>query len=386
MRLAHLLFCLLPSAACALPPAAGGSPAPNGATPAQGEVPLPAAAGWDARLLLDNDAGVWTVKSMQVFPQYACPEVVGLDDRGRCWILVSYSGKWTPFEEVHDGTWLGGLAHGDLDPRVPGAELYTGAQSGNVYQVRVYPHGARDARLIAHLGGREIHTLVALPERGLLVFTRPGGLWLLTPDGADGAWRELALGDLPGRVRDAEVVDIPGTGGPAVLTAARNGELALLRLGADGPNWETIDRTPMGCGRLAWDPERPAVVYNGLDDGRLLRHERLGDGSWRHETIYLGPQGVRGVAAGRFSAEPGVDETVAVFGYSGKVQLLSRRGAVWSVETIFEDRDQGHWLAAAEVDGRNGTRELLASGYGKRIVLLARPPGYGAAQGVLPEP
>ena len=29
-----------------------------------------------------------------------------------------------------------------------------------------------------------------------------------------------------------------------------------------------------------------------------------------------------------------------------------------------EVRDRGYWLAAAELDGGNGTRELVASGYG----------------------
>ena len=41
---------------------------------------------------------------------------------------------------------------------------------------------------------------------------------------------------------------------------------------------------------------------------------------------------------------------------------------------------KGHWLGVAEVDGRNATRELIASGYGSRIVLLSRPPGYGRTQ------
>ena len=49
----------------------------------------------------------------------------------------------------------------------------------------------------------------------------------------------------------------------------------------------------------------------------------------------------------------------------------------WSAETIFDDREKGHWLAAAELDGRNGTDEIIGSGYGARIVLLSRPPGYG---------
>ena len=82
------------------------------------------------------------------------------------------------------------------------------------------------------------------------------------------------------------------------------------------------------------------------------------------------------IAAGRFHQDPKV-ETVAVFGYSGKVQLLSRIEGKWKVETLFQDTDKGHGLAVAELDGRNNTRELLSSGYSGRIVMLARPAGYG---------
>ena len=83
----------------------------------------------------------------------------------------------------------------------------------------------------------------------------------------------------------------------------------------------------MGMGRIAFAKERPNVLYTTHDDGRILRHER-GDAGWKTATIYLGPEGPRGIAAGRFDADPAV-ETVAVFGYSGKVQLLSRRENKW---------------------------------------------------------
>ena len=90
--------------------------------PRDGRVVLPGLAGWDASLIIDNkDVGIWTVDSFQVFPQYACPEVVGLDNDGRCHVLASYSGRWTPITAVHDTKWLGGLAHGDVDPRTNGS-------------------------------------------------------------------------------------------------------------------------------------------------------------------------------------------------------------------------------------------------------------------------
>jgi hypothetical protein len=138
----------------------------------------------------------------------------------------------------------------------------------------------------------------------------------------------------------------------------------------------------MGMGRLALAPASTGagpVLYATHDDGRILRAARGAGGAWRTEVIYHGPLGPRGVVAGPFDEDPAV-ETVAVFGYSGKVELLTRGPEGWRAETIFEDRDKGHWLAVAELDGRNGTREILTSGYSGRIVLLSRPPGYGRAE------
>ena len=34
-------------------------------------------------------------------------------------------------------------------------------------------------------------------------------------------------------------------------------------------------------------------------------------------------------------------------------------------------------VCALELDGRNGTDELIATGFGAQVVLLSRPPGYG---------
>jgi hypothetical protein len=365
-----LLLCLAASAW------AGDDDAKTNTDPTKLEVPLPAQSGWKASLIIDNDGvGIWTVDSFQVFPQFGCPEVVGLDDKGRCLVMVSYSGKWTPYRTISDGKWLGGLAHGDVDPRIEGSELYTGSQRGNIYQVVGYKNVTLDNRLIAQLPGREIHTLVARRD-GLVVFTRPGGLFLVTPTGEDGRFETRLIEELPGRVRQA--VALP-TG--EIVTVARTGKLHLLSLTSEGTQWKLIYEAEMGMGRIALrppQPGKPTVIYATHDDGRILRFERDG-ATWHKETVYLGPQGPRGVAAGRFDADPNV-ETIAVFGYSRKVQLLSRRETGWEVETLFVDRDKGHWLAAVELDGRNATHELVASGYGTRIVLLSRPPGYGRTE------
>jgi len=364
-------------------------PEPPNADPRDGEAPLPASGDWHASLVIDNGGvGIWTVKSYQVFDHLGCPEVVGLDNDGRCHILMSYSGRWTPVTVLHDGKWLGGLTHGDVDPRVEGGEIYTGSQKGNIYQVRAFGHTLVDGRLIARIEGREIHTIVAgdldprTAGREVIVFTRPGGLYRLTPTGKDGGFELTKLMDLKGRIRDAIVLPRRPDGSQSIATVSRTGKLELLTITADGPKWTTIYKAAMGKGRIAMKPHRPGqriVLYTTHDDGRILRHEEASAGTWSSETIYLGPQGPRGIAAGRFGESASV-ETVAIFGYSKKVELLTRGANGWEAETIFEDLDKGHWLASAEVDGRNDTRELISSGYSGRVVLFARPPGYGRSE------
>ena len=357
--------------------------------PRRGEVRVPAGEGWNAFLMHDNRGiGVWTVKSFPVFDNLACPEVVALDDYGRLHVLVDYSGKWTPVETVHDGWWLGGLTHGDVDPRIEGAELYAGSQKGRIYQVVPHRHGALESRLLAFLPGREIHTLVAgdldprRPGQELLAFTRPGGLFLLKPDGEHGTFVVEHLQDLVGRVRDAVVLPHEAGTAPDIATVSRDGRLRLLRLEAQGPSWTTLYEAPMGMGRIALRPARhgeTTVLYTTHDDGRILRHERGSDGTWSTETIYLGPQGARGIAAGRFGEDP-AKETIAVHGYSRRVEILERGEGGWSVSTAFEGLSEGHWLTAAEVDGRNATDELVACGFDGKVFLVARPPGFGRAE------
>jgi len=364
--------------------------------PTRAEVSFPAGAGWQGTLVLDNGpVGVWTVAVLKVFAAYGCPEIVGLDDKGRCHVLWSYSGKWTPATTVSDGTWLGGLAQGDIDPRVPGPELYVGSQGGNIYEVVGYPDRRSRSRRVARLGGCEIHTLLAgeidpaSPGPELIAFTLPGAVFELKPKGPehDGFDARL-LQSIDGRVREARLLPTAPGEPPRIAIIMRTGALDVLTFTPQGLRFTPIVELGMGMGRLAVKadapPEHP-VLYSTADDGRVFRHE-LGTGdAWSTELIYAGPQGMRGCASGRFDADHDV-ETVAVFGYCHRVELLSRKQGRWTRETLFVDRDKGHWLTAGELDGRNDTDELVCSGYSGRIVLLSRPPGYGLPGVLATEP
>jgi peptide/nickel transport system substrate-binding protein len=366
--------------------------------PRLGEVHLETRGDWNATLLHQGEAGVWCVKALTVFPQYGCPEVVGLDDKGRLLVFTSYSGKWTPAESVKDGTWLGGIAQVDLDPTVPGTELYTGGNGGNLYRVitRNEPRGASrlESLEIGHIPADDVHTMVGgelLPSRPgseLLAFTGSGKLYAIEHRGAaeeDGAaaFALRRLAELPGRVRDAVILPARAGEAPWIACVSRSQEIFLVRLTTTGLEQRPISSEGMGTGRIALrtrDPRRPDepfVLYATRDEGVILRFEGTPESGWKREIIYAGPQGPRGIAAGRFDADPAV-ETVAIFGYSKQVELLARKGeGAWTAETIYDDAEQGHWITAAELDGRNATDELVCSGFGGRISLLARKPGYG---------
>ena len=386
MRILLLSFLLGGLAACTSAPASSSAPldfsvsADVASDPSQTHVLLPGAAeGWQASLVLDRgEIGIWTVKSLPFFTQYVADEIIGLDDAGRCWVLVNYSGKWTRFPVLEDGKWLGALAQGEADPRVEGAEVYVGGAVGRVFQLRAYPDGSLDARRIAAFPGKEVHTLVAgefdprndSPE--VLVFTSPGAWYQLTPTGAHGEWEAQDLGPLPSRVRDALVLSSSAGGSDTLVLAGRDGSIRSLRIDDQGPHWELVHQAGQGRGRLAQDPNAAAtVLYSTADDGQIFRHERGAEG-WRSERIRTTSVGPRGLAAGRFHPDPN-RECVVSFGYSGRVELHSRPpGGAWETELLFVDRDKGHWLCAGEYDARNDTLELFTAGYGGRIVMLAR--------------
>jgi hypothetical protein len=363
--------------------------------PSQAEIALPALAGWNATLVYEGDAGIWTCGAFKCFPGLGCPEIYGLDDKGRFTILSSYSGKWTPYQTIEDREWLGAVSFLDLDPRIAGPEIYTAGKRGNVYQIVAHPEGGFDTALVARFPGQEIHTLVGgdlLPSRPgveLIGFTAPGDVFALVPRAAPGSGFDAPrLERVSGRVRDAVVLPAAAGVAPWIAGVCRSGEVLLVKMTGQRIEQKVALHEPMGLGRIARrksEAVQREVLYATRDDGLVLRLEEQADGTFAREMVYAGPQGPRGLVAGRFGATPDV-ETIAVFGYSRKVQLLSR-GADrrWTAETIFEDREKGHWLSAAELDGRNGTDEIIGSGYGARIVLLARPPGYGLP-GVAVEP
>jgi hypothetical protein len=368
---------------CAICMASAAAQAPPG-DPAQDEVLLPCAAGWRANLVFAAGAGVWTVASARILEQFGCPDIIALDDRGRCTVLRPYSGKWAPHPTIEDGEWLAPVAFGDVDPAREGAELYTGGKGGRLWQIHPRRTGRFDSRIIGEWPGEEIHTLVlddldsGRAGAELLVFLASGQVHAFRPATAlDRGLEVCAIALLSGRVRQAVVLGVPD--GPSIATVSRAGELALARLRGAQLEQRVVAREPMGLGRLVarTTAEQAIVIYATRDDGVVLRYAGTPDGDFAREIVYVGPQGPRGLAAGCLHEDPR-RECLAIFGYCRHVELLSRLpGQPWQSEVIFTDSDKGHWLDSAELDGRNGTDELIGSGYGGRVFLLSRTPGYG---------
>lgn len=363
--------------------------------PADAEVPLPAAAGWQARLVHRGDAGVWYLHVAKVVPAYGQDEILAADDKGRLLVLSVYSGKWTATAVTPDGQWLAPTRPADVDPRVPGDEVYCGGKGGSVHRVTVrnLPFGkwALDTVEIGHVGGEEFHAMLAAdvdpaaPGCELLAFGITGAAYQLQPSGDGDGFTMVRRCQLPGRVRDTVVLPAANGSAPWIVGASRSGDLVALRLGGGAPEVATWLHEDCGLGRIARGQPGPTerdVLYVTRDDGVLVRMARGADDRWSRAAIFAGPQGLRGVAAGRLFADG--REAVAVYGYGREVHVVSRAaGAAWQAELIFAGAQQGHWLALGELDGRNGTDELVASGFGGDVVLLARPAGYGLPDAAL---
>lgn len=363
------------------PPAAASSPA----------AAVVVADGWRADLAHDSDEGVWYAKVDKVVAAHGANEVVVTDDAGRLTVLTVYSGQWTAHSAVGDGQWLAPTRAADVDPRVPGAELYAAGKGGSLFRVtlRPQPFGkfTVEAREVAHAPGEEFHAVVAgdfAPggQAELLLFGITGAVYAALADG-ESAFALRRVASVNGRVRDVAIASAAAGEPPVLYGASRSGELLALRHAPDGLAVEVALREDCGLGRVALAPGRGDVVYATRDDGVLLRCERAADGSWRRAAIFAGEQGLRGVAAGRFFADG--REAVAVYGYDRTVHLVSRPpGGAFAAEALLRAPQKGHWLAVGELDGRNGTDELVATGFDGEVFVLARAAGYGLPGAALP--
>jgi len=360
--------------------------------PAIASTPLPAGPGWRAERIHKSEGGVWYAHIDKVVDAYGQNEVIAGDDKGRLLLLTVYSGQWTAHSVVCDGQWLAPTCSSDVDPRVPGRELYAGGKSGTVHRVVLrrepFARFHLESIEIGHAAGEEFHAVVAadlVPGGGeeLLAFGITGATFQLSAEATGDAFTMRRVATLPGRVRNVVVEPGPGGGPASMFGVARSGDWLRLQLRGDALHHEVLLHEDCGLGRIAKAKGLPGVFYLTRDDGVVLRVQIGAGGVVAREPIFAGGQGLRGIASGRFFADG--REAVAAYGYDKTVHLIARAVGEWQVETVFTSEQRGHWLAVGELDGRNGTDELIATGFDGEIVLLARPPGYALPGVAVPE-
>lgn len=326
-------------------------------------------------------------------------QAVSVDQAGDvAWIQFD---RDEPRAEVlyRNGAGLTGLAIADVDPSMPGEEIYAGGylpgwegaeRGGGVYQIVVTrSSGARAHVRQVYSGDAYVHSIerVAAQRDGdpvrLLISTYGGEIRSLTPSSGDAPWDNRLLFALPrsddpesNHAKDAAFLK-SAAGRPAheVLIAYRSGRLLFLDL--DRPDLaRAIHEEPGGLARVTADANGGAYVIGYT--GRVLHFHRDGDG-FRYDAIDDEgvDSGLRGIVRGRFPTPHGGVAHLALYGYHKQCRVLNPKcvGLVadytqMDVDTIYVDAERGHALEAADIVSGNDADELLLGGASKQVTLL----------------
>lgn len=368
-----LLACAVPVAARAEPPAAD--------------------AGWGAITAWQGDKPVLRVETGR--PDAATPgrQVVGVDDAGRV-ILVRFDGaKATATELFKHGVRLIGLAIADVDPAVPGEEIYAGGfltpgtgeekgKGGVVFQVVVGADGAKVREVWRGGATQFVHAIGVAPAgprgrpAGLVIADYAGIVSFLAPAAAPAPWTATTLHEEPADVgvedRKAKEVQVLATtkaGAVRALVLMKGGRAVLVDV--DAPRTGRVVLEEAGGLSRACDDGAGGAYVCGYE-GRVVRLVADGD-ALKPEVVYTDPaKGLRGVARGTFPCPSGAQGTLAVYGYAQVCRVLVPGTEVRAID-VFRDTANGHGLVAAELVAGNGGDELVVASYSNRIVVLTPP-------------
>jgi len=382
-----LAFGLLTLAGCA----SGGAPAATARPDVR----------WEPVILWEGDAGFETVKSGR--PDASDPnlQVVGVDQAGHV-VLAGYDGVTPRSRVIYDhGAELTGLAIDDVDPAVPGQEVYVGGyesgdgregKGGAVMQVVVGPSGATTRKVF--VPGNYVHSIAVAPPaapgapRRLVVSTYAGEVFVVTPAAGDGLWpsqvvyRDPPIGNLVPkdprpRIKDVAMLADP-SGRPAyeLIAVSAGGSAVYADLDRPGITRDLINEEG-GFARITAVPDGSA--YACAYWGGVFHFVRDGAGGFRADVLTRDGKdsGLRGIVLGRFplpaDAGGGVAE-MAIFGYHALVRMLVPRNGTYDMVTVFKDVERGHSLVAADMVPGNDADELVVTGYSKRLTLLVPRP------------
>lgn len=333
---------------------------------------------WEVHTAWSGDEKIECVRIGDADRNHPGVEAVAVDTGGRV-ILVRGPELSTQVLYRHTAR-LTGLLVADVDPDVPGEEIYAGGYQhdetgGVVLQIVLDASGAVHARRVFE-GGAFIHAMGCLPPAPgsttprLLVTDYAAELHVAEPRPGDGLWPSRLLHKEP--PTDAfegneikEVVIGPIGGGPVrVFVAVKSGRGLLMD--ADSGDVQVIVEQPGGIARAALDHD--GSLWLGCTEGKLLHliHE---DGRWHAETVFDDGAGIRGVALGHFPLDGGAARLVT-WGYSMTCRAYPDTGPP---VTLFADTARGHWMSAGDLVPGNDADEIALASYGQTLrVLVAR--------------
>jgi hypothetical protein len=323
-------------------------------------------------------------------------QIVGVDQGGQVVLCHVGDGERRASVIYDHGTELTGLVVGDVDPAIPGEEIYVGGNGkpdgtigeggrrsgtgGAVLQLVPGPGGAKARRIFD--GGAYVHSIERVEPQSpgdtprLLASDYDGVVHLLTPTPGTGPWDDRVLYREPPpknpddpKVKDAGfLADASGRPRHEVLLVLKTGRAILLDLD-DPSKAHLVHEEPGGLSRVTPDPDGGAWVTGYA--GRAMHWVREGDG-FRIDVLEQEgvDSGLRGCVPGRFPTPDGGVAPLVIFGFNRLCRTLTPRNGAWDPTTIFRDADRGHTMEAADLVPGNDADELVLGGYSRAITLL----------------
>lgn len=340
---------------------------------------------WQTTTLWDAHEKIQGVRFGDADPRHPGIEAVAVTRSGTVAIAGFTNGKvWSDTIYRH-GVLMTGLCIADVDPTIPGNEIYIGggrttkAPNGEVVQIALVD-GHWRARTV-WMAPDVVHTFDTLPRlpggtARLVAPTYAGTIHLLIPT-KTGLWRDTLLyrhtatgtdtNDLV--VKDMHYGTVAGRANQ-LLFCTKGGDMVDVDL-SDPSRSGRIYRQKFGIARFTIVSD--GTLYGSCNDGCLI-HLSYVQGAWKVDTLYRDYAEGRGVVIGRFPCG-GRACSLAAFGYARTCRLFYDNGIGWDTYTLFHDLDCGHWMVVADVIPGNDADEMLLGGYSGRMTLISRRRG-----------
>jgi hypothetical protein len=325
--------------------------------------------GWSATVAYEGKSGFSGVAIGDADADSPGLEVAGASESGEIVLVRFPKGKPEATVLLRHGHEMTGLLVADIDPALPGAELYAGGSArggddnGVVFQFH-FAGGKMGTRRLLETDGY-VHAMARLdgdPPR-LVVTTYSGRVLLATPDPDKWALRAIHeeprdLGVEGLKIKDVRTGPFAGRPARTILFAAKSGRIVLLDPD-DASKTELCRIEEGGVARLSDVDD--GGIWVACNDGRLLRLDR--DGA---REVFRSSEALRGAVVGRF-AVPGGEARLAVYGYDRVCRAIRVEGGDFP---LFTDSERGHWLAAGDLVPGNGSDELALAILSGRILIL----------------